>query len=64
MNKTLKIGIALFVTGVLINLLARLVGPSIVAARLDTANTVQLLVLAFGIILSIFLILTRLLCFG
>ena len=57
MDKTLKIGIALLVTGVLLNLLARLMGPSIVAARLDTTNTVQLLALALGIILSIIFIL-------
>ncbi len=64
MNRTLKIGLVLLITGLLLNFLTRLISPSIVAARLDTANTVQLLALAFGIILSIILILAGLVtCF-
>jgi len=57
MNKTLKVGLVLFGTGVLLNILVRLVGPSIVYSRLDSANFVELVALGIGMILSVVLIL-------
>jgi hypothetical protein len=57
MNKTVKIGLASFASGVVLNILVRIVGPPILQRPFDSLKLPLLAALGTGLVLSILLIL-------